>query len=78
MEQGILIYDHSSGRLDVRFVDGSVYGGLHCGTCLQVHWDGDWRDTRVENRLDADGGDSWYFVGLFNPGEIPINLQVRI
>ena len=36
MKQGNLIYDPSSGRMDIRFGLDDYYGGLHCGTCMDV------------------------------------------
>ena len=35
-KEGTLVYDRQSGRYDIRFVDDSYYGGLHCGTTFDV------------------------------------------
>lgn len=31
MREGVLIYDHESDRMDIRFGLLDFYGGLHCG-----------------------------------------------
>ena len=36
MKQGVLVYDQKSERMDVRFGLEDYYGGLHCGTCMDV------------------------------------------
>ena len=54
MKQGNLIYDPSSGRMDIRFGLDDYYGGLHCGTCMDVFLNGSWRHTRIEL------ADDWY------------------
>lgn len=38
MKTGALIYDPLTDRVDVRYSDGSSYGGLHCGTTLEVFY----------------------------------------
>lgn len=58
MKEGALSYDVSSGRMDVRFGLEDYYGGLHCGTRMDVLVDGQWRPTRIEM------GDDWYLVGV--------------
>ena len=40
MREGVLIYDHESDRMDIRFGLLDFYGGLHCGECLEVYIDG--------------------------------------
>ncbi len=54
MKQGNLIYDPSSGRMDIRFGLDDYYGGLHCGTCMDVFVNGSWQPTRIEL------ADDWY------------------
>ena len=36
MKQGVLVYDQKTDRMDVRFNLEEYYGGLHCGTCMEV------------------------------------------
>lgn len=70
MKTGTLIYDPLMNRIDVRYVDGSSYGGLHCGTTLEVFYNGEWIPTRIEC------ADDWYLVGI--PQESLYGLQARI
>lgn len=60
MKQGKLVYDPTSRRMDVRFEDGSRYGGFHCGDCMYVQWAGVWLATRIEMGFN----DAWYLVGI--------------
>lgn len=70
-EQGILIYDSMTDRLDIRFSLEEYYGGLHCGQVLEVEIDGVWKPVRVEK------SDEWYLVGLKNTTPI-LGLNARI
>ena len=36
MREGILIPDMQSGRADIRFNSDNCYGGLHCGTTIDI------------------------------------------
>ena len=36
MREGVLVYNHESGRMDIRFDLPDYYGGLHCGEPLEV------------------------------------------
>lgn len=56
--QGSLFYDPASRRMDIRFGLESYYGGLHCGTGMDVLIDGKWVPTRIEL------SDDWYLVGI--------------
>lgn len=58
MKQGVLIYNEQSGRMDVRFSLEGYYGGLHCGTTMEVLIDGKWIPTHIEM------GKEWYLVGI--------------
>ncbi|MCM1508730.1 MAG: DUF5348 domain-containing protein [Ruminococcus flavefaciens] len=58
MKIGSLIYDCESGRMDIRFSLEEYYGGLHCGTDMDVHIDGKWIHTRIEL------SDDLYLVGI--------------
>ncbi len=70
MKQSVLIYDDESGRMDIRFGLGDYYGGLHCGTTMEVLVHGEWLPTRIEM------ADDWYLVGL-SQYRLP-GLTVRI
>lgn len=54
---GVLIYNED-GRMDIRFSLVEYYGGLHCGTCMDVLICEEWISTRIEK------GDDWYLVGI--------------
>lgn len=47
-KQGVLIYDDTIDRMDIRFGPLDYYGGLHCGERLEVLLDGEWIQTRIE------------------------------
>ena len=49
------------------------YGGLHCGTCMDVFVNNRWKPTRIE--LDW-GGKGWYLVGV--PTDSIVGLRVRM
>jgi len=36
MKVGILVRDTVAGRPDIRYHDGTFYGGLHCGDTLEA------------------------------------------
>ena len=48
MKQGVLVYDESSDRMDIRFGLEEYYGGLHCGTTMDVFIQNRWVPTRIE------------------------------
>ena len=58
MRQGVLIYDHDTDRMDIRFDLDDYYGGLHCGTSMEVFVNNKWVPTRIEIN------DQWYLVGI--------------
>lgn len=70
MKKGILIYDSSTNRFDILYEEGNSYGGLHCGTTMEVLINDEWAPTRIEY------GNDWYLVGV-QKGSLP-GLQVRI
>lgn len=70
MKEGILIYDSSTNRFDVLYEEGNSYGGLHCGTTMEVLINDEWAPTRIEY------GNDWYLVGV-QKESLP-GLQVRI
>ena len=69
-QEGTLVYDRETDRIDVRFGLEDYYGGLHCGTTMDVNINGKWVPTRIEM------GDDWYLVGV-KTGSLP-GLTVRI
>ena len=66
MQEGILIFDQQADRVDIRFDSGDYYGGLHCGTPVEV-----WFASRIE--LSSQ---SWFLVGV--KPDIIWGLRVRI
>lgn len=66
--QGVLIISVQTGRMDIRFGLDDFYGGLHCGTHLEVLIDGNWIPTRIEMADDWFGmsqkGDSFCADGI--------------
>ena len=70
MKKGMLIYDSSTNRFDVLYEEGNSYGGLHCGTTMEVLINDEWISTRIEY------GNDWYLVGV-QKESLP-GLQVRI
>lgn len=58
MKKGILIYDSSTNRFDVLYEEGNSYGGLHCGTTMEVLINDEW----VQDRHQPDES---IFVRLF-------------
>lgn len=70
MKQGALLYNPTNNRMDIRFNLENYYGGLHCGTGMDVLIDGKWMPTRIE----FDG--RWYLVGI-ETDQLP-GLIVRI
>jgi integrase len=55
---GALFYDPETDRMDIRFDNQRFYGGLHCGTPLEVLLNDQWVPTRIEKATD------WFLVGL--------------
>ena len=33
MQQGVLYFERQTERMDIRFENKEIYGGLHCGNC---------------------------------------------
>ena len=56
MQKGKLFYNPYNDRMDVRFSNGDTYGGLHCGTTMDVLINNKWVPTRIEY------ADNWYLV----------------
>lgn len=68
--KGALVYNRRMDRMDIRFNLENYYGGLHCGTGMEVLLDNEWVPTRIEF------GDQWYLVGI-ETDQLP-GLIVRI
>ena len=51
--------NEQSGRADIRFNSDDCYGGLHCGTTMDIWLNEQWVPTRIE--MDSRG---WYLVGV--------------
>lgn len=60
MRIGALVYDPRTERMDVRFTLEDYYGGLHCGTCMDVMVKGKWVPTRIEMGVK----NKWYLAGI--------------
>ena len=71
MKTGILVPDGAQKRIDIRFTCEEYYGGLHCGTTMDVWLDDHWVPTRIEMC-----GTKWYLVGVKT--ESILGLKVRI
>jgi len=82
-KEGVLILSPGWGddyRLDIRYPDGTYYGGLHCGETIEVFRDVETDTVRaawVPARVEADVDGEWYLAGMYKPGEIPSGLMVR-
>ena len=74
MKQGVLVYDQQSDRMDVRFGLEDYYGGLHCGTCMDVKIGSKWKSTWIEYNWGEKEG--WYLVDV--PVESLVGLTVRM
>jgi hypothetical protein len=63
IQEGKLFFNASTGRYDILFEDGSEYGGLHCGDCLDLLTAEGWKPTRIEY-AHGDQGEfkGWYLV----------------
>ena len=70
MKHGVLVYDKESERMDVRFGLNDYYGGLHCGTTMEVLVNSRWVPTRLELYED------WYLVGIKTKSIV--GLRVRM
>jgi len=70
---GKLFYNKDNDRMDIVFNNGNTYGGLHCGTCLDVKIKGKYVQTRIEM------GREWGLVGTGLIGIDNLNgLSVRM
>ena len=71
MQEGILVPDLVTDRVDVRFSCEDYYGGLHCGTTMEVWLNDRWQPTRIEK--DSTG---WFLDGIKTRSIL--GLKVRI
>lgn len=69
--EGTLVPDVENDRIDIRFSCEDFFGGLLCGTTMDVWLDDQWEPTRIEK---GDAG--WYLVGINT--EFILGLKVRI
>ena len=69
---GALIYNEKMERMDIRFGLEGAYGGLHCGTGMEIMLDGKWIPTRIEMGINS----KWYLVGV--DADSLIGLTVRV
>lgn len=70
MKQGSLILDTDTGRMDIRFGLEDYYGGLHCGTTMDVLIDQEWVHTRIEL------SDDWYLVGIHTDNIAGLTVRI--
>lgn len=69
---GSLIYDAGMERMDIRFGLEKYYGGLHCGTGMEVMLDGKWIPTRIEMNING----KWYLVGVDTDSLVGLTVRV--
>jgi hypothetical protein len=55
---GKLFFNYNRDRMDVMYDDGTTENGLHCGQCMDVFINGEWKATRLEM------SDDWFLVGI--------------
>jgi len=74
VKEGCIIYDAYAARPDIRYRDGTYYGGLHCGNTLEVFVRGNWEQARLEYSWISE---RWFFYDINNIGDI-FGLPVRM
>jgi hypothetical protein len=67
---GILFYNYDNDRIDIRYSDGTIEGGLHCGQTMEVYVKGKWIPTRLEM------GEDWYLVDVKVDSLIGLNVRL--
>ena len=45
MKRGMFMFNKETQRYDICFGVGDYYGGLHCGDCFEIFFDGKWVKT---------------------------------
>jgi hypothetical protein len=73
MKEGRITWDAGTGRPDIKYYDGSHYGGFHCGDAFDVFIRGDWQPTRIEYQHCTG---TWYLIGIEDDEDI-LGLTVR-
>lgn len=68
--QGKLFYNFENNRIGIRFNDGTVDEGLHCGQTMDIFINGKWIPTRIEMARD------WYLVDVKNLDSL-VGLTVK-
>lgn len=68
---GKLFYNSKNDRIGVKFDDGDIEEGLHCGYPLEVNINGKWVFTRIEY------SEVWYLVGIKGLDSL-VGLTVRL
>jgi len=75
---GKLFFDTETQRIDIKFEDGTYYGGLHCGETLDYLRNNQWTNHEwIQTRIESDVDGEWYLVGLYDGGMIPCENTVR-
>jgi hypothetical protein len=67
MKEGVLTWDANAKRPDIRYFDGTYYGGLHCGDTFEALLMGKWLWVRIEFRHSTG---TWYLFGIENGDDI--------
>lgn len=70
-KEGYLVWDGNMQRPDIKFNDGSYYGGLNCGSVLEALINDKW----INTRLELNDKENFYLVGI---GEEILWQKVRI
>jgi hypothetical protein len=70
-DNGKLFYNPENDRIGIRFNDGTIEDGLHCGQTMEVKINGAWIPTRIEM------SDDWYLVGIKGLDSL-VGLAVRL
>ncbi len=71
MREGILVYDHETNQMDVRFDLLDYYGGLHCGEKLEVKIGDEWIPTTLQL------GAFWYLKGVFIANLNGLHVRIK-
>jgi hypothetical protein len=70
-DRGKLFYNNNNDRMGIKFNNGTIEDGLHCGNTFEVNIKGKWIPTRIEMT------DDWYLVGIKGLNSLE-GLEVRI
>ena len=75
--EGRLGYNHDNDRYGLLVSDLWEYDGFHCGECLQVKINGEWKDTSMEMDWSTGRG-IWYLTGTDIVGDELEYIRARI